>query len=40
MCVTPKGEVLVTGVYQETAVFDRVTLESAGDLEVFLAELR
>jgi len=39
MCVTPTGQVLVTGVYQDTAVFDAITLHSAGDLDIFLAEL-
>jgi beta-propeller repeat-containing protein len=39
MGVTPTGEVLVTGVYQDTAVFDKITLHSAGDLDIFLAEL-
>jgi hypothetical protein len=39
MCVTPAGQVLVTGVYQDTAVFDAITLHSAGDLDIFLAEL-
>jgi len=39
MGVTPSGEVFVTGVYQGTAVFDKITLHSAGDLDIFLAEL-
>jgi hypothetical protein len=39
MCVTPDGNVLVTGVYQGTAVFDAITLHSAGEQDIFLAEL-
>jgi hypothetical protein len=40
MSVTPTGDVLVTGTYQGTAVFDKITLHSAGDLDIFLAELK
>lgn len=40
MCVTPTGQVLVTGEYQGTAVFDAITLHSAGDRDIFLAELK
>jgi hypothetical protein len=39
MSVTPAGDVLVTGTYQGAAVFDAITLHSAGDLDIFLAEL-
>jgi hypothetical protein len=39
MGVTPDGQVFVTGVYQDTAVFDAITLHSAGDLDIFFAEL-
>jgi hypothetical protein len=39
MSVTPDGNVFVTGAYQDTAVFDAVTLHSAGDFDIFLAEL-
>ncbi len=39
MCVTPAGKVLATGVYEGTAVFDSITLHSAGDQDIFLAEL-
>ncbi|HLJ26644.1 MAG TPA: SBBP repeat-containing protein [Candidatus Angelobacter sp.] len=39
MCVTPAREVLVTGGYQNTADFDAIRLHSAGDLDIFLAEL-
>ncbi len=39
MCVTPAREVLVTGAYQDTAVFDAITLHSAGEQDIFLAEL-
>jgi hypothetical protein len=38
MCVTPTGNVLVTGVYQGTAIFDVTTLRSAGEQDIFLAE--
>lgn len=31
--------VFVAGGYQNTAVFDSLTLHSAGDLDIFLAEL-
>lgn len=31
--------VFVAGGYQNTAVFDSLTLHSAGDLEIFFAEL-
>jgi len=39
MCVTTAGNVLVTGAYQNTSVFDAITLHSAGDLDIFLGEL-
>jgi hypothetical protein len=39
MCVTPTGEVLVTGAYQDTAIFDAIRLHSTGNLDIFLAEL-
>jgi hypothetical protein len=39
MSVTPDGNVFVTGAYQDTAVFDAITLHSAGDFDIFLAEL-
>ena len=39
MSVTPEGQVFITGGYQGTAVFDAITLHSAGDPDIFLAEL-
>jgi hypothetical protein len=40
MSVTPEGQVFITGGYQGTAVFDAITLHSAGDPDIFLAELK
>jgi hypothetical protein len=39
MGVTPRGTVLVTGVYRDAAVFDNITLHSAGEGDIFLAQL-
>jgi hypothetical protein len=39
MGVTPRGTVLVTGVYRDVAIFDAITLHSAGDEDIFLAQL-
>jgi hypothetical protein len=39
MDVTPRGTVLVTGVYRDVAVFDAITLHSAGEEDIFLAQL-
>ena len=39
MSVTPEGQVFITGGYDGTAVFDAITLHSAGDPDGFLAEL-
>jgi hypothetical protein len=39
MAVTPRGTVLVTGVYSDVAVFDAITLHSAGGQDIFLAQL-
>ena len=39
MAVTPRGTVLVTGVYVDVAVFDNITLHSAGEEDIFLAQL-
>lgn len=39
MSLTPTGQVLVTGEYQGTAVFDAIRLHSAGDRDIFLGEL-
>ena len=39
MCVTATRKVLVTGAYQDTAVFDAISLQSAGEEDIFLAEL-
>jgi hypothetical protein len=38
--VSPIGQVLVTGEYQDTAVFDAITLHSAGEQDIFLSELK
>jgi hypothetical protein len=35
----PEDNVLVTGAYQNTAVFDAITLHSAGHLDILHAEL-
>ena len=40
MSATPAGNVFVTGTYQGTAVLDKITLHSAGDLDIFFAELK
>ncbi|MGC1905147.1 MAG: SBBP repeat-containing protein [Candidatus Acidiferrum sp.] len=39
MDVTASGTVLVTGVYRDIAIFDAITLHSAGEEDIFLAEL-
>jgi hypothetical protein len=39
MSVTARGTVLVTGVYRNIAVFDAITLHSAGEEDIFLAQL-
>jgi hypothetical protein len=39
MCVTATSEVLITGAYLDTAVFDAIHLHSAGEEDIFLAEL-
>jgi len=39
MCVSATREVLVTGAYRDTAVFDAISLQSAGEEDIFLAEL-
>jgi hypothetical protein len=39
MCVTSSGDVLVTGTYQDVAIFDAITLHSAGEQDIFFAEL-
>jgi hypothetical protein len=39
MAVTPSGTVLVTGEYRDVAVFDAITLHSAGEEDIFLAQL-
>ena len=39
MCVTATREVLVTGAYRDTAVFDAISLQSAGEEDIFLASL-
>jgi hypothetical protein len=39
MGVTPRGTVLVTGVYRDAAVFDNITLHSAGAEDIFLGQL-
>jgi hypothetical protein len=39
MCITQTGDVLVTGAYLGTAFFDAITLHSAGEQDIFLAEL-
>jgi Beta-propeller repeat len=39
MCVTSAHKVLVTGIYSDTAVFDAIHLQSAGQEDIFLAEL-
>jgi hypothetical protein len=39
MCVTATRKVLVTGAYRDTAVFDAIPLQSAGQEDIFLAEL-
>jgi hypothetical protein len=39
MCVTATREVLVTGAYRDTAVFDAIHRQSAGEEDIFLAEL-
>jgi hypothetical protein len=39
MGVTPRGTVLVTGVYRDVAVFDDITLHSAGEEDIFLSQL-
>jgi hypothetical protein len=39
MAVTPRGTVLVTGAYRDVAVFDAITLHSAGEEDLFLAQL-
>ena len=33
------GDVFVAGAYQGTAIFDRTTLHSPGDFDIFFAEL-
>jgi hypothetical protein len=39
MGVTARGTVLVAGVYRNIAVFDAITLHSAGEEDIFLAQL-
>ena len=39
MGVTARGTVLVTGMYRNIAVFDAITLHSAGEEDIFLAQL-
>jgi hypothetical protein len=39
MGLSPTDKVLVTGVYQGTAVFDAIKLNSGGEQDIFLAEL-